>query len=102
MLRVVFVTTPRAAADRLARGLVAARLAACVNVVTGVVSHYRWEGKLHRDKEALLVIKTRTALLKKLEAYVKKNHPYALPEVLALPVAGGSKDYLAWLAGATE
>ena len=101
MFRLVLVTAPPKKADALAKGLVAARLAACVNVVPGMVSHYRWEGELHRDKEALLVIKTRAALLKKVEAWVKKHHPYTVPEVLALPVAGGSKDYLAWLAGAT-
>lgn len=100
--RVVLVTSPRKDADRLAKGLVAARLAACVNVVPGVVSHYRWEGKLHKNAESLLVIKTRASLLKKVEAWVRKNHPYDVPEVLALPVAGGSKPYLDWLAGATK
>ena len=98
----MLVTAPRKRADALAKGLVAARLAACVNVIPNVISHYRWEGKLHKDAEALLVIKTRASLLKKVETYVKKNHPYTVPEVLALPVAGGSKDYLAWLAGATK
>lgn len=102
MFRLVLVTAPPKMADALAKGLVAARLAACVNVVPGVVSHYRWEGKLHKDKEALLVVKTRASLLKKVEAWVKKHHPYTVPEVLVLPVAGGSQDYLAWLAGATK
>lgn len=97
MFRLVLVTAPPMKADALAQGLVEARLAACVNVVPGLLSHYRWEGKLHRDKESLLLIKTRASLLKKVEAWVKKNHPYTVPEVLALPVAGGSKDYLAWL-----
>lgn len=95
---VVLVTAPPKKADGLARGLVSARLAACVNVVPGLVSHYRWEGKVRRDRESLLVIKTRAALLKKVETWVKKHHPYTVPEVLALPVTGGSREYLSWLA----
>ena len=99
---VVLVTVPPKKADALARGMVAARLAACVNAVPGLVSHYRWEGKVQKDRETLLVIKTRASLLKKLEAWVKKNHPYTVPEVLALPVAGGSRTYLSWLAESTR
>lgn len=102
LYRVVLVTAPPKKADVLAKGLVSARLAACVNVVPGLVSHYRWEGKVQRDRESLLVIKTRASLLKKVEGWVKKNHPYAVPEVLALPVAGGSRDYLGWLAASTR
>ncbi|MDX6769325.1 MAG: divalent-cation tolerance protein CutA [Elusimicrobiota bacterium] len=100
--RVVLATAPRAKADALAKGLVAARLAACASVLPGAVSHYRWEGKVRRDAECLLVIKTRAALFKKLESWVRRHHPYAVPEVLALPVAGGSKPYLAWLAESTR
>lgn len=100
--QVVLVTAPPKKAASLAKGLVGAKLAACVNVVPGLVSHYRWEGKIQEDREALLVIKTRAALLKKVEAWVKKNHPYTVPEVLALPVAGGSKEYLDWLAASTR
>jgi periplasmic divalent cation tolerance protein len=100
--RLVLVTAPPKKAEALAKGLVAARLAACVNVVPGIISRYRWEGKLHRDKESLLLIKTRASLLKKVAAWVMKNHPYAVPEVLALPVAGGSKPYLSWLAAQTR
>lgn len=95
-------TAPPRQAQALAKGLVAARLAACVNVLPGVVSHYRWEGKVQRDRESLLVIKTRAAKLKALESWMRKKHPYTLPEVLALPVAGGSKAYLSWLAGQTR
>lgn len=95
--RVVLVTAPRGKAGSLAKGLVAARLAACVNVVPGVVSHYRWEGKLHKDKEALLIVKTRASKLKAVVRWVRAHHPYTVPEVLALPTAGGSKPYLAWL-----
>jgi periplasmic divalent cation tolerance protein len=100
--RVVLVTAPPKRAERLARGIVSARLAACVNVVPKVVSHYRWEGKLVRDGESLLVCKTRASLLKKLEAFVRKNHSYAVPEIIALPVVFGHKPYLDWLADSTS
>lgn len=77
----------------------AAKLAACVNIVPGIVSHYSWKGKRHRDAEGLLIAKTSTAKLRALTAWVEKNHPYDVPEVLALSVDAGSKPYLKWLAG---
>ena len=99
----MLVTVPRGgAADTLAKGIVAARLAACVNIVPGLVSHYRWQGRLRRDAEGLLVIKTTAARLKALERWVKARHPYEVPEMLALPVAAGSREYLAWLSGQTR
>jgi periplasmic divalent cation tolerance protein len=100
--RVVVMTAPRDLAESLARGLVEAKLAACVNVVPGVVSHYRWEGKVQRDAESMLVCKTRAPLFKKLEAWVKKHHRYEVPEIIALRVDKGHKPYLDWLAGATR
>jgi periplasmic divalent cation tolerance protein len=98
--RVVLITAPRGRkAERLARGLVAGRLAACVNVIPGVVSHYRWEGRLRKDAESMLVVKTSAAKFEKLKAWIAANHPYTTPEVLALDVGSGSKTYLKWLAG---
>ena len=97
---VVLITAPRGRkAEALARALVSARLAACVNAVPGVVSHYRWKGKSVRDAETLLIVKTSRAKLPALTRFVEKNHPYTTPEVLALDASGGSKGYLAWLAG---
>ncbi|MBI4061720.1 MAG: divalent-cation tolerance protein CutA [Elusimicrobia bacterium] len=94
------MTAPRGRrAGALARGLVKARLAACVNVVPGVVSHYRWRGRLHRDPECLLIVKTSAAKWPALKRWVASRHPYTTPELLALSVAGGSKSYLNWLAG---
>ena len=99
--RVVLITAPRGKkADFLARGLVAGRLAACVNIVPGVVSHYRWGGRMNRDAESLLVVKTSAGKLEKLKSWIAANHPYTTPEVLALKVDSGSKGYLKWLAGA--
>ncbi|MFI5347723.1 MAG: divalent-cation tolerance protein CutA [Elusimicrobiota bacterium] len=98
--RVVLVTVPSGGkAESMAEGAVEANLAACVNVIPGVVSIYRWKGRVHRDSESLLVIKTTVSKLKALERWVKARHPYELPEFLALPIASGSKEYLAWLAG---
>lgn len=97
--RVVLVTVPRGGkAESLAEGVVEARLAACVNILPGAVSFYRWKGRVHRDEESLLVIKTTPGRLKALESWIKERHPYELPEFLVLPVAAGSKEYLAWLA----
>lgn len=96
----MLITAPRGrAAETLAKGLVSAKLAACVNIVPGVVSHYAWKGKKHRDAESLLIAKTSTAKLRALTAWVEKNHPYDVPEVLALKVDAGSGAYLQWLGG---
>jgi periplasmic divalent cation tolerance protein len=84
-------------AERLASALVERRLAACVNVVPGVVSHYRWRGALQRDQEWLLVIKTRAERLAALRAAFAELHPYELPELVAFAIADGSEAYLAWL-----
>ena len=84
-------------AERLARALVERRLAACVNVVPGVVSYYRWRGELQRDAERLLVIKTRAERLPALREALRELHPYELPELIALEITGGSEAYLSWL-----
>ena len=78
------------------------RLAACVNIVPGVKSIYRWEGKLCADPEAMLVAKTRRALVPALAARVKELHGYSLPETIATPIEGGSAAYMAWVAGETR
>lgn len=96
--RVVLVAVPTGGkAQSMADSLVESRLAACVNVVPGVVSIYRWKGRVHRDEESLLVIKTTTARFKALERWIKAHHPYETPEIVSLPIAAGSKEYLSWL-----
>ena len=82
-------------AERIARRLVEARLAACVNIVPGIRSIYRWQGKVEDAAEQLLVIKSSRAVFPALRAEIEKIHPYEVPEILALPVVDGSEKYLA-------
>jgi periplasmic divalent cation tolerance protein len=84
-------------AQRIARELVERGLAACVNIVPGVTSVYRWQGRIETDAEHLLVIKTTAEGFEALRAGILSLHPYEVPEVLALPVRGGHGAYLAWL-----
>jgi uncharacterized protein involved in tolerance to divalent cations len=95
---VVLVTVPDAeTADRLAEALVGERLAACVNVLGGVRSIYRWKGAVERDQELLCLCKTTRAGFDRLRARVVELHPYEVPEVIALPVELGHAPYLAWI-----
>jgi periplasmic divalent cation tolerance protein len=99
---VVLVTAgSREEAEGIARALVAERLAACASLVAPVTSIYRWQGAVERAEEVLLLIKTRRALVARLEARVRALHSYEVPEVIALPIVAGARPYLAWLAGAT-
>jgi len=97
--RVVALSTVGTAedAERIARALVERRLAACVNVVPGVVSIYRWKGAVEKDEERLLVIKTRAERLEALREALVELHPYEVPELVALRVEAGHAPYLAWL-----
>ena len=98
---VVLITAPRGkSAEALAKGLVQERLAACVNIVSGVVSHYRWEGKTCRDRESMLFVKTTAVKLPALKRWIAAHHPNSVPELIALPIVDGSKAYLSWLATA--
>ncbi len=95
---VCLTTVPnRKAAERIARSLVTKKLAACVNVIPGVFSFYRWKKKLCCEGEVILLMKTTSSKVKKLENSLKRIHPYKLPEFLTLPIGGGSKAYLKWL-----
>lgn len=81
----------------MAEAVVSERLAACVNLVRGIESIYRWEGKVARDSEVLLIIKTTRERYEELERRVKELHSYATPEVIAFGIERGSKEYLDWL-----
>lgn len=84
-------------AAELARALVEQRLAACVNIVPGARSIYRWQGKIEDTAEWVLVIKSRRDLFEKLREAIARLHSYEVPEVIALPVVDGSDAYLEWL-----
>jgi periplasmic divalent cation tolerance protein len=99
---IVFVTTPNSdEAARIAEALVSERLAACVNIVAAVESIYRWEGKVTRDSETLMIIKTTDERYPELERRVKELHSYSTPEVMALKIERGSEQYLNWLRDST-
>jgi periplasmic divalent cation tolerance protein len=97
--KLILVTTPDLkTARRLARAALAARLIACANLVPKIESHYRWQGKLERSAEVLMVMKTRQARVAALEKLIVAKHPYDTPEFVVLNLAGGAKKYLEWLA----
>ncbi len=86
-------------ARQLAGFLVSKRLAACVQILPDLESHYRWRGKKETSKEVLLLIKTKASLYKKVEKLILQNHPYEVPEIICLPITKGSKTYLDWISG---
>lgn len=97
-VELVLVTAPDAAVGgTLARELVESRLAACVNVVPGLRSVYRYQGAVHEDPEVLLLVKTCASRAGELEGYLAERHPYELPELVRIPIAGGSRAYLDWV-----
>ncbi len=95
---VVLVTCPQdGTADTLAETLVKSRLAACVNVIAGVKSIYRWKDGVEKDSEVLLIIKTMSEVWTALEAKIHEEHPYEVPEIVSFPIERGSEKYLGWL-----
>lgn len=84
-------------AESIARNLIDNRLAACVNVVPGLLSYYRWQGKVENDAELLLMIKTAGSLVDEVRNVLETLHSYDLPEMIVLPIIGGSPSYLEWL-----
>ena len=88
--------------ERIAGSLIDSHLVACVNVVPSVKSIFIWEGKTDQQTEVLLIAKSRKALLNQIIEHVKKIHSYSVPEVIAIPVIGGSEDYLTWVEETTS
>ena len=100
---VLLCTCPEESVARtLAGGLVEERLAACVNVLPSVRSIYRWQGALQEDSEALMVIKTGATRYREAEDWLRRNHPYDVPEIIALPVEQGLPAYLEWVVRETR
>jgi periplasmic divalent cation tolerance protein len=96
-IQVLTATDKREDAERIARSLVEMRLAGCVQIVGPVTSMYRWKGKIETAGEWLCLVKSRGECYGAIEQAIRSLHPYETPEILALPVLGGSRDYLAWL-----
>ena len=95
---VVLITAPgEEEAVKIARALVEARLAACVNIINNVRSIYTWQGNLEDDSELLMIVKTRRGRFSELSAKVRELHSYDVPEIIALPIVDGSEEYLKWL-----
>lgn len=89
-------------ASLIARGVLSKKLAACVNMISGVESMFWWQGKIDKAKEVLLIMKTTKSCLKPLETVVKSLHSYQTPEFLVIDNVQGSKDYLAWIRQSTK
>lgn len=89
-------------AERIGRDLVSRQLAACVNILPGVRSIYRWQGNLEEAAEVTLLIKTRQSRYADVEAAIKASHPYEVPEIIAIPIAAGYAPYLRWIDEETE
>ena len=98
----VYATFPdEAAAAAVAEALVRAGLIACANIVPGLTSFFIWEGKLEREREVAVVMKTRRALAAEVVAETRRRHAYDNPAVVVLPIVAGSADYLTWIAQQT-
>ena len=104
MDRAVFVYTTYPSvveAETAGKTLVEARLAACVNILPGTISHYRWQGAVERGEEAVMLVKTRASLAEPVRAAVKASHPYDTPAILVLPIESADETYFAWIMAST-
>ena len=99
----VYTTYPSIVeAERAGRAVVEQRLAACVNILPGMVSHYWWQGAIERGEEVVMIIKTRASLADRVSTAVKASHPYTTPALLVLPVEHVDPAYHAWLMAETD
>ena len=97
---IMTTTGSREEAEKLAGALVTERLAACVQLLP-ITSYFRWEGQVQHDDEVLLLVKTRKILYSRTEERIRSLHSYDTPEVIATPIAGGSRQYFTWIEGVT-
>ncbi len=96
-IQVLTTTARRDEAERIASELVDSGLAACVQIVGPITSTYRWRGKIERQEEWQCWAKTRGELFDRVEAAIRRIHPYEVPEIIAVPIVAGSAGYLSWL-----
>ncbi|MGY6277765.1 divalent-cation tolerance protein CutA [Methylomonas sp. MgM2] len=98
MYHLIYCTCPnQESAERIARQLVSAKLAACVNILPGVTSVYEWDGQIETAQEHFLLIKSRKDRYAAIEAAIKANHTYDIPEIIAVAIDNGSNDYMQWI-----
>jgi periplasmic divalent cation tolerance protein len=105
MERAVFVYTTWPSvveAEKVGREVVGAGLAACVNILPGMISLYRWQGAVERAEEAVMIVKTRASLAERVRSAIRDAHPYDTPAILVLPIESVDHTYLRWLMDATE
>ena len=103
--RAVFVYTTYPSlveAERIGKAVLEKRLAACVNILPRMISHYWWQGAVEKAEEVVMIIKTRASLAERVRAAVKEMHSYTTPAILVLPIEGGEPGYLDWLMKETE
>jgi periplasmic divalent cation tolerance protein len=93
----VLITAPESDSEKIAKTLVKESMAACVNIISGIKSIYSWKGKIEKDDEDLLLVKTRAEHLENLTQKVIAIHPYEVPEVIALSLEAGATPYLQWI-----
>ncbi len=103
MYSIIFITASKVdEAEKIAKGLLESKLAACINIISQVKSYFWWEGKIDQADELLLIVKTRKSLVNKLIKKVKSLHSYSVPEIVAFPIISGNKDYLRWIDDSTK
>jgi periplasmic divalent cation tolerance protein len=96
-LMVLITTNKIEEARRISQILLEQKKAACINIIPDINSSYWWEGKIEKEQENLLIVKTTSALFDEVVRLVKENHSYKVPEIIALPIVGGNPDYLKWI-----
>lgn len=102
-IRLVYATFPSPdEAERIGRTLVDTQLAACVNILPGMTSIYRWQGTVETGQEVVMIVKTTTTRADRVVAEIKRLHPYQMPAIVIVPVCGGNSDFLGWIATATN
>jgi len=99
---IIYITAPAfGEAEKIADTLVEERLAACVNIIPQMKSVYRWEGKINRENEVVLIAKTKTALVEKLTQKIKSIHSYSCPCIVSVEITGGNPDFIEWIVSET-
>lgn len=100
---IIYCTCPDiVTADRISRRIIRQHMAACVNQIPGTTSIYEWDGKIRQDNEVLLIIKSTEERFEAIQQLVIEEHPYELPELVAVPITQGLPDYLEWMTQCTK